>query len=323
MKFLAFADLHIHNFKQFDKQNSRLKNCLLVLKLMFAYANKYNITNILFAGDFFDKGASIPTIVLNETVLTLKELFNKYPDIQLICVSGNHDYATTKYLNEPVVTALTFLETIFTNFIVIDDTFISLTDNIKVFGVPYYDYPIHYYTKVDSFSLNKSHINILLTHATITGFTSVPGQIESNHECFKRFNLCLCGDIHEVKWMESNMLMMGNPLHKDFSDEGQSKGFWLFDIDESTHLIKETFITTDSKFPKFVRKKVSDVSVEEDNKNYIQITPDIIDNIELKTNNENFTLDKKPEEIITKYLEEIDNNDIDLLNIGLTLIKHD
>lgn len=78
MEVVVFSDLHVHNYKNFDRNGSRLENCLKVLDDVFAFANGNDINTILFAGDIVDQQQAVPTVASNALMERLRLLFNKY-----------------------------------------------------------------------------------------------------------------------------------------------------------------------------------------------------------------------------------------------------
>jgi DNA repair exonuclease SbcCD nuclease subunit len=150
MKALYFTDLHVHNYKQFDTDASRLHNCLRVIDILFQYANKNHIEYILFGGDLYDRQKAIPTVVVNSVVAKFTHLFQTYKDIKFVAISGNHDHASANLLHSPAETSLTHLNTIFDNFILIDNDSHTLEIGLQVHGIPYYEYADDYHTQLST-----------------------------------------------------------------------------------------------------------------------------------------------------------------------------
>ena len=85
-KVLIFTDLHIHNYRKFDVDGNRLRNCILVLYDVFNYAAHKEINEIWFVGDLFDQQKSVPTEVLNDTFKAFSDLFYQFRDIHFYAI---------------------------------------------------------------------------------------------------------------------------------------------------------------------------------------------------------------------------------------------
>lgn len=323
-KFLAFADLHIHPYKQFDDKFNRLDLFLTVLNVLFKYANKNNIDYILFAGDLFHQHKQVPTIAVNATIDRFKLLFETYPHIKFIAVSGNHDYATKHLIDSPAVTSIYPFKLLFpNNFYLIDDSsYIVNTHDTVIYGVPYYEYKEEYYQTIDNICVDKDKTNILLTHATVLGYDFVPGSIDTNHECFRKFDFCISGDIHKAKMFEPNFLMLGSPIQRDLSDYGDNKGFWMFSVDENKYFTRE-FKSLNSIFPIFVKKKVGSVLTEDDEKNFIIYEDNAVSANKDDIDNDSVIYESSMSkyDLVKQYFVEFGNGDDFTLNVGLDLLK--
>lgn len=228
MKFLVFSDLHIHNYKKFDVEGSRLENCLKVLVDVFEYASINKISKILFAGDLYDQQKSIPAEVINATIETFQHCFIKYPGIQFIAISGNHDHSSKNTSEHSAITALTHLNNVFGDFMLIDDTYWSMGNGIRVYGTPYYSHSKDF--ELAKPGVDSSGIQLLLIHQTPKHSNEmIPYDCDA--EDFEDFDFVFCGHIHKHERVTDNFVIVGSPLHRDLGDEGQDKGFLVFDTD--------------------------------------------------------------------------------------------
>lgn len=320
IKLIAFADLHVHTYREFDDKGSRLEDTLRVLDIVFAYADKQEAKAILFAGDLVEATKSIPTQAINGLMARFKKLFTKYPNIPFIAVSGNHDYATQKLLNQPIVTCLTAFAEVFPNFKLIDDTYIDI-EGCRIHGVPYYRYPDDYYSQCLSMSLSNEAKNLLLTHATVTGYDFIAGCVDPKHQSLRRFDLCLSGDIHKHSWLSENFLMLGNPLQKDRSDAGQKKGIWRVELENG--VFNPVFINLNSKFPEFITVKEADVDNHKGSKDFITVEPTITtspESLEEVVAIQKFSTVNTSAQLVTSYWEAEDGVNDERLAVGLSLL---
>ncbi len=219
---VIFTDLHIHNYQKFSNNSSRLNNCLDVLSEMFKIANKNNLP-ILFVGDLFDKQVLLPVEVINKTIEHFADLFDKFPNTKFYAISGNHDQASKNTIAKPAITALSSLDRVFENFILIDNETVKI-NNYVVHGIPYYEYIEDFYEK-----LSNVKADILLIHQAPNGISDKYIHTNMDISFAKNFKLVLCGHIHKAEKLKDNFIVLGSPLHKDLSDEGQIKGYYIFD----------------------------------------------------------------------------------------------
>lgn len=340
MRLVAFSDLHIHNYRQFDKDGSRLENCLRVLDEVFEYAGANNIEHILFAGDMFDMQKQVPTIVMNKTIQRFDYLLGKYPKIRFMCISGNHDYGAKKLYDidcdfliqkDWTHTALYILFEALSehkNFEFLDDLMnITKTGGIYIYGLPYYEFSEHYYKCLEdriTLGINSDNFNILLTHATVTGYEdiNVKGSIDPFHEYFDKFDLILSGDIHKSRLFGDKFLMLGSPIHNKLDDFGEDKGFWDIEIKEDK-TFELNFVSLNDKFPIFVKAfEGQDIPKKSLDKDYIVYYPAIINKPKNIDGNDEieFNSIEDTHKLLRKYWQETDGKDNDLLRVGLDLL---
>lgn len=314
------TDLHVHNFKKFDVDGSRLKNTLNVLERVFSFSNKNRIGYVLFSGDLFDQQKVLPTAVVNEVTKMFKYLFDTYPNITFVAITGNHDQATINLDGKPAVSALRYLATSFSNFMLLDDDVYMLPDGTLLCGIPYYEHSEHFKAALqrmnDSVEEWSAENRILMIHQTPSGlkgrYSMIPVDIEHDSPLFNPYGLVLCGHIH-VKHELGKVLVGGSPIQKDFSDAGDDKGYWVIDTITGDY----RFRSLNKFYPKFVR--VREGSVPDAEKcDYVEIVPAVksVDADE-QEHIEMYKTDNTPKELLTNFWQEVDGKDEELLKVGL------
>jgi len=91
MKFIQTSDWHIgYYFSSFTKdQNIDLENARFkAIESIFSYAKTNNIPLIICAGDQFENGL----LAENYQIKKVFEIIEKYPEIKVIMIAGNHDF---------------------------------------------------------------------------------------------------------------------------------------------------------------------------------------------------------------------------------------
>ena len=300
-KFIVFSDLHIHNYRNYDVDGSRLRNCLNVLKDIFEYADEHKISIILFCGDLYDSQKSLPIEVVNETVKTFDVLFKQFPKIDFIAISGNHDHSGKNTIKHKAHTSLEHLSNIFNNFKLVDNSSIYIESDYYFTGIPYYTHRQDFENSLNEITIHDDANMYLMIHQTPEMANSlIPHECSTND--FKEFDFVFCGHIHKHQRLADNFVVVGSPLHRDLGDEGQEKGFLVFDTEVNDY----EFIPLN--YPKFSREpKDKDYAIPLlETKEYSQ---------------QNFNLNNKPLELLREYSSKI-NLDDETLELGEFLISN-
>lgn len=324
MRFTVLTDLHIHPYQEFDQDGSRLANCLDVLRKVFSFSNKNGITHILFSGDLYDSQRMLPVKAVNKTVSTFKKLFEKYPHIMFIAISGNHDQGSKNLYHRPADTALTHLSEMFDNFRLIDGGLpIQLEPGLAVHGIPYYEYPEHYALRLKEASELLPEIgeqkNILMLHQTPKGIANdfIPFDTDPNDPLYAPFDLILCGHIHSRQQLNDKFFVVGSPLHRDREDEGEDKGFMVFDSEDWGF----GFISLSKYYPAFITLPQG---AEAPPNAYVNRLPNT-DHIAVKSEGgaeiTRFSVANSRAELVENFWLEVDGKDRELLEIGLSTLK--
>lgn len=325
MLVAVFSDVQVNDYRAFNKDKSRLRNCLKAINKVFTFAQKNSIRYILFSGDWYDTQKVLGTEVVNAVIALLQKW--EHSGIHIIAISGNHDHASKNLLDNPAVTGLSHIDAVISNFHLIDNSFYDLEDDngfytVRVHGVPYYEYSSHFYTALKSSTENITTLadaNILLMHQTpnCMGNDMITPDTDINDPIYKKFDYVFNGHIHKHASLSRTFMNVGSPLHRTMEDEGQKKGFIIMDL-----LDRSEYKFIDTKLPEFRRKYEEDLT-EEDEKHYVTVIPKPIVTKNSKgaiTTPEDFKADLTPKELLTNFWKTVEGKDKELLQTGLDLL---
>lgn len=346
MKILFFSDLHAHQFSEFayindNGINSRLQYCLDIIDQIKLYAIENDIKNVLFAGDLFHTRPAVDTLTHNLTLKKIIELSNEVD--KLIILPGNHD----SYTKNTSYNSLKILDSI--ENISLLNTYTS--DTMSVGNNPAFKHcyiniiPLECGGTLEGALKHKSTLaqaNILVSHNEIIGSQTPSGYVFEEGLDSKtlsdNFDFVFNGHIHKYQQFHHNVFNIGSPLHQDWGDKNNKKGFLVLD----TETKKVDFIQT--KYPEFREIEESEISkYEGDTYNYYKINfnktlkeSDIknikeqfkfcVINYKLQNENKkrtNIDLDMSWDKIIKEYVKN-SNVELDkkvLLNKGMEIIK--
>ncbi|KKN85554.1 hypothetical protein LCGC14_0278770, partial [marine sediment metagenome] len=146
MKALVFSDVHVHDYKQFNPDQTRAQKAADMIEYIFKLANKNDIKQIWFCGDIGDQFANISVIAMNALILALQNCFALYPDIEFIAIPGNHDFATKNTFSIPGISVMDVFERgpnggLFENFVLLNQGVYSHEAEFTIVGVPYFEDP--------------------------------------------------------------------------------------------------------------------------------------------------------------------------------------
>lgn len=327
---VVFSDLHAHSYKAHnDDEDKRLGNCLKVLNIVFNYAHKNGIAYIIFGGDLYDRQQTLPTKVVNGVLNRFKELFDRYPDVWFLAISGNHDHATRNTIERPAVTALQHLADVFPKFVLLDNEHATLyrmtnVPSVRLHGVPYYEIPQHLEQAVQCRTTPGDGLKeILLCHQTPKGLLPdmVQYDIDSADPILDRFDFVMSGHIHTGGRLTDKWLSLCSPLHRDKGDEGQERGFYVIDLENPTTSVK--FISTNSKLPLYKTvATVEELEAEQADGHYATLKSVAATfRTDTAEEAERFTTDLSAEQLLTNFWEKTDGKDRELLAEGLNLLK--
>ena len=268
MKLAAFADLHAHNFKEFDTKSDftgsqRLDYIIFTLRHIRNYCKVKNIKYVLFAGDLFHTRAKVNTIVFNSVYDEIKE-FHK-DGIHLIMIAGNHDQYDNSDVPEHSLHAFNDLPGVY----VYGDLAIHAIQQepggeiVDVYCVPYsknVQRTKEWIASQEERGYGRSRI--CLFHLGIRGGLVGNGSypmadafdIEDLRPDF--FKYIIGGHFHKRQILGGypHAFYCGSPIQHSFGDEGEDKGFYVVDTSKRWDI---EFVPIPN--PKFLTMTLQDV----------------------------------------------------------------
>lgn len=249
---IATADWHIHKFKNFDVNNSRINWTLDAAREIMKTAERLEVP-ILFAGDLIHS----PKDIENETNAMVQKLFKNYRN-WFVAISGNHDMSQR---NGKEFKSPSHLDSILNpKFVKLDGQFAPFNGRAKVWGIPYMDNDKDLFDHVNLLRPQTKKwdgLKILLLHSDIPGAVTTTGySIDSMEHMpkhldkfFKEWDLVLCGHIHKPQKISDKVYMLGCPIQQDEGDRNNVLGYWEV-YDDAAMEFKELI-----NYPKFIRLK--------------------------------------------------------------------
>jgi DNA repair exonuclease SbcCD nuclease subunit len=252
MKYIIFGDPHIHSYRSWDNNGSRLKYCFKAINNVFKYAEANKIDTILCAGDWYDTHHLLFTKVVNGSIALLQAWTDKAPQITLYCITGNHDLASKNIYGSKYSSGLEHLEASCSNFKVLDNSSIKIGECVNIFGVPYYDAKEDLERALQDVAAKAPEpslvdVNILMLHNTPSN-TNDPhlfADFSIHSPYFEKFAQVHCGHIHGKAVLSDKFMLTGSLLHKNPSEDAETvKGFWECTVEDGAvymkHIVDET-----------------------------------------------------------------------------------
>lgn len=251
---IAFGDLHIHKFRNFNANNQRLSNSLKVLKVISNVAIEKKV-RVLFTGDLYHNPKELENEVNSKTLDMYRRVFED-KGIDFYAISGNHDMSEKNgggHISPSHLDAFNHFKT----FHKADYTY-WVNPKFTVWGLPYMNSDLHLKSMIEQLKkdvVNHKGFKILLLHSDCPGATTPEGiEVKETEHIpwnldvfFKEFDLVLFGHIHKPQQLSKKCYMLGSPIHQNAGDEGCEMGYWEVYSDASMKFVPL------NKFPKFVR----------------------------------------------------------------------
>lgn len=246
LKFLAFADLHNHNYSQFATVlpggiNSRLADCLSILEQIKSYGEKEKILKVLFLGDLFNSRSKVAIDVYCMVYDMLEEFY--HAGFELFFIVGNHDQCLKSgefHSIRPLSGTVSM---------VIDrPRYISA---LGVYAVPYVDGLEDRRISIKAGLNTKA--TMLAVHTPVSGAKVGPAELALGAELkltdlqSDKYKLVLLGHYHRAQKLAENVFYLGSPLQLNLGERNDGlKGFW--EVDTEDYSMKQI----PTKYPKFV-----------------------------------------------------------------------
>lgn len=238
VKFIAFSDIQVHDWKPFSINHSRLEHNCKILSVVRDLCLKYACP-ALFCGDFVDD----PKQVENYTLQRIIEVMNSFKrhKITVYAIDGNHDQCQQNSLTNRSPNYIKTLSDIYSNIIHLNNSTFS-TGSYYISGIPYLTGNVGFIETAKRLVKDLKHKgsmkHILLTHADLPGAKEPNGREishqnipEEYYKAFKPFDLVLNGHIHKPQQLYSNVYTLGATHQQRQSDAGCSMGLWLIRAD--------------------------------------------------------------------------------------------
>jgi DNA repair exonuclease SbcCD nuclease subunit len=228
--------------------------------IFFPYLLENKITEIISAGDLFDRRKFVNFVTLQRARQMFFEPLQKHK-IKVHCLLGNHD---TYFKNTSNVNSVQEILGQYSNWTIYDTATELTFDKTKVLLVPWmndenYD---------ESLKLIKSTTaKILMGHLEIKGFPMARGGIKSEGfepVVFKKFKAVASGHLHH-KSDEKNIHFLGSPYEIKFDDMNDPRGFhtwksdtYKFEFHENPYrMFYKIYYDDKDKSLDFLMKKIS------------------------------------------------------------------
>lgn len=236
MKLAIFGDLHIgirrdstdwHNVA-YEWADDMIKNL-----------REHDVKDIVFLGDFFHNRSMISVNTLDAA----GKFIRKFKDFNLHMILGNHDLFYDKEFTTSGVNLL------------------NEAENIKVYTEPTH----HRFGSKDVLFCGWGYdpllysADILFTHAEVSTFMTRRNQERLEgykmSDLLSRYELVYSGHYHmrqKKEYERGSVRYVGNPFPMDFSDDGLTKGFDIYDTET-----EETIFIENKISPKYHAFKLS------------------------------------------------------------------
>lgn len=296
VRFVAFGDIQIRDWKQHSEDHSRLIDNYGIIKTIARTAREHN-AELLFLGDLFDNASNLDNLVLANVF----NWFKKFKRNQVYAISGNHDQSERNTLKNTSPSYIKMMSDVFKNWHNLDNTYRDLGD-IVIAGVPYMSSNSDMIKSIKRLTKKLKNIDlpkILLLHTHLPGATEPSGlELDSGlskvfYKLLKPFDLILSGHIHKPQWIYKNTLHLGATHHQRSSDAGCEMGYWLIYEDLSMEFIP-------LKAPQFIYTEETDYP--KDGNFYITISKTEYSD-DTKEISANFKPNSKPKTLAKEYLK--------------------
>lgn len=267
-----FSDIHVDSHKG---SHARLNDCVNCLDWVFQQARNNDAKKVIFLGDLFHNRQKIIVLAYQRTF----EVFEKYQDLDIILLVGNHDMWYYDRWDVSSVKPFGALG----NVTVVDKPSTLEVDGLSVDFVPFTHDPV---SVLASFK-NKSQI--LCGHLAVDGAllnfvhkTYSEVELENDGDMvrvstkfFRGWDKVFLGHYHGSQIID-NIEYVGSPLELTFNEAFQQKHIIILD----TNTLKTKYVVNDFS-PKHIVVKMEDVDKYPLDNNFVQVQVDNVDSVDL------------------------------------------
>lgn len=237
MKIAFLNDIHFG--ARNDNPNILRKQVSFFEDLFFPYIEKNDIKTVVILGDFFDKRRDIHFETLDVAVKTFINPIRER-DLSTHFIIGNHDtvFRNTNSLNSietlifPTKHMHFYPETSIVNF-----------DNHEVLMVPWiHEGNMEHTLKI----ISKTTATTVFGHLELSGFLmykNTEAQEGIDSKIFDKFERVFSGHYH-TRSVTKNIMYLGCQYEMCWADEGDQKGFHVFDTDTKKITFVENPVTS-------------------------------------------------------------------------------
>ncbi|MAO08055.1 MAG: hypothetical protein CL596_05010 [Alteromonas sp.] len=303
VKYIAYSDVHLAMWKQFNEGLRRTKNGIDVIKRIKGIA-KVLKADVLFLGDLFDKEKMITNPLMHETFPQLK----KYLDSKVIttyAISGNHDQSESNTFDNHSPNYINTLSKIFKGLKCLDYK-VQKFDDHALYGIPYITHDLGMVEYIENLKIDNSKVNILMLHTTMPNVRDTDGRkmdsfMDTNdfEKAIGRFDIVLSGHIHKpmsFKIGKTQVVQIGAPQQQRFTDRNCDMGYWVIYEDFEVKFIPFT------NYPKFV--EVEPGQEKPKGKDFYVIAKKKKEDKEVDAEKENFDINLNGRKLAINYCKE-------------------
>jgi DNA repair exonuclease SbcCD nuclease subunit len=228
-EILFFADLHLHERKEFNRINgevgSRLQEGISILEQIADVVKVRGIKNVVFLGDVFELKDRVP----NHIQIAFGEALHKI-DAMVFFLVGNHDFKIKKYPNVKVLALGDMIE-------LVERPRCIDIQGVRVGFIPYYREYEDFKRAWKNLHGHNECMDIVCFHQFLPGIS-----YKSGHKIPGRFDLpmnkdtqYISGHLHQsCQVLDNKVRYLGSPYQVNFGEGNEDKYIYLYDIEVKT-----------------------------------------------------------------------------------------
>jgi DNA repair exonuclease SbcCD nuclease subunit len=280
-KIALFSDAHAHTFAPYatilpNGMNSRLADVVSCIDQIHDYCAANGIDLVLFGGDMFHTRRQIPVQALNAVYNSMARFAAS--GIPVFMIDGNHDQSDREGKTHSLYTFQTFLE-------VADGPGWYLMEGksgtpYSIMAVPYTEDVEHLRDVVNEPCPDKGAPTLFLGHLGVQGAKVGADFVYTNphdptiHDLNPTaFDVGFLGHyhLHQILAGADNFRYIGAPLHHNWGDAGQYRGFLVYDTDSGQC---EALSLDSSKFVRITRSLYDNLKTDAMKGHYVAVEDD-------------------------------------------------